>query len=159
AAADHDRNLDPELRGVGDLAGDERQDLRVDAVALVSHQRLAGDLEQDALVRWLRHSRPTLAPKRADGNRRPPIDVAHAKQGSNHRYLHDGEVVRAMRRFSWPRRYSGSLALRSTRPRSRSASARSCFASCSNSPRRWATTSVAPAWSSTRNQGRSSSMP
>jgi hypothetical protein len=50
AAADHDRDLDAGLHDVGDLAGDVRDDLGVDA-ELAAAEHLAGQLEHDALVR------------------------------------------------------------------------------------------------------------
>ena len=50
AAADDDPDLDAEAVDLGDLAGDERADRRVDAVLTVPEQRLAGQLEQDPPV-------------------------------------------------------------------------------------------------------------
>src|SRR4029079_15843629 len=50
AAADHDPDLDAEPVDLGDLAGDERAERRVDAVRPVAEQRLAGQLEQDPVV-------------------------------------------------------------------------------------------------------------
>src|SRR5690606_10283514 len=55
AAADHHADLGPGLLGLDDLAGQAVDDLGVDAVVLVAHQRLAGQLEQDAAVGEVRH--------------------------------------------------------------------------------------------------------
>ena len=50
AAADDDADLDAERVDLGDLAGDERAERRVDAVLAVAEERLAGQLEQDPAV-------------------------------------------------------------------------------------------------------------
>src|SRR5690606_18046271 len=63
ATADHDRDLDTELRCLGDFGRDHAQDIRVDPVALATHQRLARNLEKHALVggfAWLGHRARTL---------------------------------------------------------------------------------------------------
>ena len=50
AATDHDPDLDAATVDLGDLAGDERAELGIDAVRAVTEQRLAGQLEEDPLV-------------------------------------------------------------------------------------------------------------
>jgi hypothetical protein len=53
--ADHDRDLDPVLVDVDDLGRDRLHGLKVDAVLARPHQRLPGQLEEDAMERRLRH--------------------------------------------------------------------------------------------------------
>src|SRR3546814_5784833 len=50
AAADHHADLGPGLLRLDDLARQAADHLGVDAVVLVPHQGLAGELEQDAAV-------------------------------------------------------------------------------------------------------------
>ena len=50
AATDDDPDLDAGAVDLRDLAGDERADGGVDAVLAIAEQRLAGQLEQDALI-------------------------------------------------------------------------------------------------------------
>ena len=51
----------PSAMDLGDLAGDERAERRVDAVRAVAEQRLAGQLEQDPLVAEPVPVRPIVA--------------------------------------------------------------------------------------------------
>src|SRR5688500_6227931 len=60
AAADHHAELHPEARDLRHLAHDRLDGLAVDAVRVVAHQGLAGQLEQNALV--FRSRQWTLAP-------------------------------------------------------------------------------------------------
>src|SRR5690606_33880888 len=55
AAADDHPDLGPGLLRLDDLARQAPDDLGVDAVVLVAHQRLAGEFEQDAAIGKLRH--------------------------------------------------------------------------------------------------------
>jgi hypothetical protein len=61
AAADHDRDLDAEAGDSRHLVDDHLDRLTIDAEEVVPHQRLAGQLEKDALVLRLRH-RPRSDP-------------------------------------------------------------------------------------------------
>ena len=48
AAADDDAELDSEARDLGDLAGDPRQHLRLDAVVTGAKERLAAELQENS---------------------------------------------------------------------------------------------------------------
>lgn len=54
AAADDHTDLDPEVMNRLHLVGDSRDRRRVQAIALIAHQRFAGNLEKNAFVRGLR---------------------------------------------------------------------------------------------------------
>ena len=55
----------PSAVDLGDLAGDERAERRIDAVRAVAEQRLAGQLQQDAPVA----ERPAIGRSRSPGRR------------------------------------------------------------------------------------------
>ena len=55
AASDHDRQLDAELADLDDLRGNLVGHRRVDAEVAISHQRFAGELQEDALIGRSRH--------------------------------------------------------------------------------------------------------
>ena len=57
AAADHDGDLHAQPHDLADLGDDAVDHLAVDAVGVFAHQRLARQLEQDALVHRLRAPR------------------------------------------------------------------------------------------------------
>ena len=61
AAADHEAELEAKIGGLTDIGGDLVQHLHVDAVAVLSHQGLAGELDENPAVAersartWLCH--------------------------------------------------------------------------------------------------------
>ena len=59
AAADDDADFDAEALNLGDVGGDARGHGGVDAEGLLAHQRLPGQLQQDALVHGRRRRRHT----------------------------------------------------------------------------------------------------
>ncbi len=52
AAADHQADLHAHRRDVADVGGDGAHLIVVEAIVPPRHQRLAGDLQQDALIDW-----------------------------------------------------------------------------------------------------------
>ena len=61
AAADHEAKLDAEAGGLAHVAGDAVQHVHVDAVAVLAHQGLAGQLDEDPAVAW-RSARARVVP-------------------------------------------------------------------------------------------------
>ena len=104
AAADHDRDLAPELRHLLDLAHHAHDRGAVDAVGIVAHQGLAGEFQQDALVRG--HGGGLLG-----------LVVLCARK-SNLRAADAPPGDPPLRR-PWPRRPAPPLRRRSRRPSSR----------------------------------------
>ena len=70
APADDDRHLDTEPYDLRDLGDDAIDHLAVDPVGVGAHQRLAGQLEQDALVRGRARRRRHGGDERRDDSRR-----------------------------------------------------------------------------------------
>ena len=70
-ATDHDGDLHPIMRNVFDLTSEGIEDLRVDTVACVSHEGLAGELQQDALVPVCRHGSSLIVTTRSSGQSSP----------------------------------------------------------------------------------------
>jgi hypothetical protein len=50
AAADHDADLHASFLHGDDFVGQPTNDLRIDAVVGIAHQRFTGELEQDAVI-------------------------------------------------------------------------------------------------------------
>ena len=53
SAADHDGDLDAELVNILNLAGNSLNDLRLDAEALIAHQRFAAEFQQHPVDIWV----------------------------------------------------------------------------------------------------------